>query len=65
MILLAAKNRAYELMLKERIMENTDLNAVQLTGYSLIILGFLTLLINHISVVMGNPWLIPDFLRLY
>jgi hypothetical protein len=46
-------------------MENTDLDAVQLTSYSLIILGFLTLLINHISVVMGNPWLIPDFLRLY
>jgi hypothetical protein len=46
-------------------MEDTDLDLVQLSGYSLIILGFLALLINHISVLMGDPWLIPDFLRLY
>jgi hypothetical protein len=46
-------------------MEDTDLDLVQLSEYSLIILGFLALLINHISVLMGDPWLIPDFLRLY
>ncbi|MCG7899408.1 MAG: hypothetical protein JAY99_03665 [Candidatus Thiodiazotropha lotti] len=46
-------------------MEDNDLDVLQLCGYSLIVLGFLALLINHVSVLMGNPWLIPDFMRLY
>ena len=27
--------------------------------------GSLLLLINHLSVIMGHPWLIPPFLRPY
>ncbi len=33
--------------------------------YVLIALGLLFLLINHVSVLLGDPWFIPDFLRLY
>lgn len=33
--------------------------------YPLLFLGFLLLVINHISVVAGNPWLIPGFMRLF
>ena len=33
--------------------------------YALLLLGFLFLLINHLSILMGDPWLIPSFLRLY
>lgn len=34
-------------------------------GYTLLLLGFVLLVINHLTVVMGDPWLIPTFLRLY
>ena len=37
----------------------------RLLRYILLLAGFLILLINHISIVMGDPWLIPEFLRLY
>lgn len=33
--------------------------------YALLLAGFLFLLLNHVSIVMGDPWLIPNFLRLY
>lgn len=33
--------------------------------YLLIALGLLLLLISHISVLLGDPWFVPDFLRLY
>lgn len=33
-------------------------------GYVLLVMGFVLLLVNHISVIMGNPWLIPEFLKL-
>jgi hypothetical protein len=36
----------------------------RLTGYAMLVMGFLLLLTNHISVIMGNPWLIPEFLKL-
>jgi uncharacterized membrane protein SirB2 len=35
-----------------------------LTGYTLLLMGFVLLAVNHISVVLGNPWLIPEFLKL-
>ena len=41
------------------------LDVQRLSGYALLVVGFLMLLLNHISVLMGNPWLIPDFMRLY
>lgn len=46
-------------------MRLTNLDLRQLTGYTLIILGFTLLTINHITVLLGDPWLIPGFLRLY
>jgi hypothetical protein len=46
-------------------MRLTNLDRQQLTGYTLIILGFTLLIINHITVLLGNPLLIPGFLRLY
>jgi hypothetical protein len=36
----------------------------RLTGYTLLLVGFVFLVVNHISVVMGDPWLIPEFLKL-
>ena len=33
--------------------------------YALLVVGFLFLLLNHVTVVMGDPWLIPTFMRLY
>ena len=36
----------------------------RLIGYALLLLGFMLLFINHVSVVIGDPWLIPEFLRL-
>jgi len=36
-----------------------------LSSYVLLLLGFIMLLINHVSIIMGDPWLIPEFLRLY
>ncbi len=41
------------------------LDAQQIAGYSLLALGFIVLAISHISVLSGNPLLIPEFLRLY
>jgi hypothetical protein len=37
----------------------------RLTCYALLLMGFLLLLINHISVIIGDPWLIPEFLKLH
>ncbi len=31
--------------------------------YAWLLAGFMLLLINHLTVVMGHPWLIPHFLR--
>ncbi|MCU7919995.1 MAG: hypothetical protein KZQ95_16810 [Candidatus Thiodiazotropha sp. (ex Epidulcina cf. delphinae)] len=42
-----------------------DPDLQRLSGYVLILTGFGLLLINHVSIIMGNPWLIPAFLRLY
>jgi hypothetical protein len=39
-------------------------NLQRLTCYALLLMGFILLLINHISVIMGDPWLIPEFLKL-
>ncbi|MES9972608.1 MAG: hypothetical protein ABW092_21440 [Candidatus Thiodiazotropha sp.] len=36
----------------------------RLSGYALLLTGLVLLLINHVSVVTGDPWLIPEFLRL-
>ncbi|MBT3046861.1 MAG: hypothetical protein AB2728_04230 [Candidatus Thiodiazotropha sp.] len=36
----------------------------RLSGYALMLMGFVLLFINHISVVAGDPWLIPEFLKL-
>ncbi|MBT2969750.1 MAG: hypothetical protein KME56_07565 [Candidatus Thiodiazotropha sp. (ex Ctena orbiculata)] len=36
----------------------------RLTGYALLLMGFVLLFVNHISVVAGDPWLIPEFLKL-
>jgi hypothetical protein len=36
----------------------------RLIGYTLLLVGFVLLVVNHISVVMGDPWLIPEFLKL-
>ncbi|MBW9266543.1 MAG: hypothetical protein AB2540_05445 [Candidatus Thiodiazotropha endolucinida] len=36
----------------------------RLTGYTLLLMGFMLLIINHVSVVLGDPWLIPEFLKL-
>jgi hypothetical protein len=41
------------------------LDPLRLTGYALLLIGFTLLLINHISVIMGDPWLIPEFLKLH
>ncbi|MEW8026235.1 MAG: hypothetical protein AB2792_14885 [Candidatus Thiodiazotropha sp.] len=36
----------------------------RLSGYTLLLMGFMLLIINHVSIVLGNPWLIPEFLKL-
>ncbi|MBT3013836.1 MAG: hypothetical protein KUF77_19705 [Candidatus Thiodiazotropha sp. (ex Lucina aurantia)] len=36
----------------------------RLTGYTLLCMGFMLLIINHVSIVLGDPWLIPEFLKL-
>jgi hypothetical protein len=45
-----------------------DLHALQARGHrftlGLPLLGMLLLIVNHISVVIGHPWLIPSFLQL-
>jgi hypothetical protein len=33
--------------------------------YGLLALGFVLLAINHVTVVSGDPWLIPSFLQLH
>jgi hypothetical protein len=45
-------------------MKETNLSIQQSIGYILLLVGFSILMINHISVLMGNPWLIPEFMRL-
>ncbi|MCU7845620.1 MAG: hypothetical protein KZQ93_17455 [Candidatus Thiodiazotropha sp. (ex Monitilora ramsayi)] len=46
-------------------MSDVSLDLERIAGYTLIAVGFLLLVINHITVVAGDPWLIPSFLRLY
>ena len=46
-------------------MSDISFDLQSIAGYSLIAVGFLLLLINHITVVTGDPWLIPSFLRLH
>lgn len=46
-------------------MTDLHLDVQQMAGYTLLALGFLVLAISHISVLLGNPLLIPEFLRLY
>ncbi|MES9992165.1 MAG: hypothetical protein ABW098_09440 [Candidatus Thiodiazotropha sp.] len=36
----------------------------RLSGYALLFMGFILLFVNHLSVVAGDPWLIPEFLKL-
>lgn len=36
----------------------------RLAGYTLLLMGFMFLIINHVSIVLGDPWLIPEFLKL-
>jgi hypothetical protein len=36
----------------------------RLSCYALLFMGFVLLFINHLSVVAGDPWLIPEFLKL-
>jgi hypothetical protein len=49
---------------KEMTMKGKAFDLHQLTGYTLLIMGFILLLLNHVSVLMGDPWLIPEFLKL-
>ncbi|MCU7930452.1 MAG: hypothetical protein KZQ90_06600 [Candidatus Thiodiazotropha sp. (ex Codakia rugifera)] len=46
-------------------MVEAKLELQTLAGYTLLLLGFVMLLVNHASIVMGDPLLIPNFLRLY
>ncbi|MCU7805264.1 MAG: hypothetical protein KZQ82_18970 [Candidatus Thiodiazotropha sp. (ex Lucinoma annulata)] len=46
-------------------MAEAKLELQTLAGYALLLLGFIMLLVNHASIIMGDPWLIPTFLRLY
>ncbi|MCU7810694.1 MAG: hypothetical protein KZQ77_05590 [Candidatus Thiodiazotropha sp. (ex Notomyrtea botanica)] len=46
-------------------MMNISPDVFRLYGYAMIVAGLLLLLINHITVTLGDPWLIPGFLRLY
>lgn len=34
-------------------------------SYGLLLTGFLLLIVNHLTITLGHPWLIPHFLRLY
>ncbi|MGD8914306.1 MAG: hypothetical protein PVI97_09265 [Candidatus Thiodiazotropha sp.] len=45
-------------------MTKTVIHRRRLSSYTLLLGGFTLLFINHVSVVMGNPWLIPEFLKL-
>ncbi|MES9817217.1 MAG: hypothetical protein ACH255_09995 [Candidatus Thiodiazotropha sp.] len=36
----------------------------RLTCYTLLLMGFMLLIVNHVSVVLGDPWLIPEFLKI-
>jgi uncharacterized membrane protein SirB2 len=45
-------------------MTEAVINRRSLSSYTLLLGGFSLLFINHISVVMGNPWLIPELLKL-
>jgi hypothetical protein len=46
-------------------MSKAESDILQKLGYTLVLFGFLMLVINHISILMGNPWLIPEILRLH
>ncbi|MDJ0807971.1 MAG: hypothetical protein QNJ78_14210 [Gammaproteobacteria bacterium] len=35
-----------------------------LTMYGLLLFGLAILILNHISILLENPWLIPSFLRI-
>jgi uncharacterized membrane protein SirB2 len=45
-------------------MKEAAVNLQHLYAYTLLLMGFALLLINHVSVVTGDAWLIPEFLRL-
>jgi hypothetical protein len=45
-------------------MKETVLEIRRMLGSALLLLGFLLLIINHLTVIAGNPWLIPEFLQL-
>ncbi|MET0066838.1 MAG: hypothetical protein ABW076_10900 [Candidatus Thiodiazotropha sp.] len=45
-------------------MPETVLVVRHLSGSALLLLGFLLLMINHLTVIAGDPWLIPEFLKL-
>jgi hypothetical protein len=47
------------------MMAEVSMDVQRLSGYSLLLIGFILLLINHVSVILGNPWLIPEFMRLF
>jgi hypothetical protein len=40
-------------------------NNYRFAGYALIVVGFLLLALNHVSILHDNPWLIPEFMRIY
>ncbi len=46
-------------------MAASDKDDHALYRYAWLLAGFLLLLINHLSVATGHPWLIPPFLRPY
>ncbi len=45
-------------------MKEAVLKIRRMPGGTLLLLGFLLLIINHLSVIAGNPWLIPECLQL-
>jgi hypothetical protein len=46
-------------------MRKEPVELLRLPSYALLLVGFILLLVNHISVIMGNPWLIPELLKLH
>ena len=48
--------------IQQRILLNMETHL--LSKYVLLLLGLVILLINHLSVLNGNLWLIPTFLRI-
>ncbi|MET0029373.1 MAG: hypothetical protein ABW101_17210 [Candidatus Thiodiazotropha sp.] len=45
-------------------MSEAVLDFRRVSGSALLLLGFVLLIINHLTVIAGNPWLIPEFLKL-